>query len=45
MRWWSTASIRVRLTAWYTAVLFLMLLVYGAPAAVQSSTKYTDKAE
>jgi heavy metal sensor kinase len=28
--WWSTASIRVRLTAWYTAVLALMLVVYAA---------------
>jgi heavy metal sensor kinase len=28
-RWWRTASIRVRLTAWYTAVLFLMLIVYA----------------
>jgi len=30
MRWWATASIRVRLTAWYTAVLALMLVVYAA---------------
>jgi heavy metal sensor kinase len=29
MRWWSSASIRVRLTAWYTAVLTLMLIVYA----------------
>jgi heavy metal sensor kinase len=28
--WWSTASIRVRLTAWYALVLSLMLLVYAA---------------
>jgi heavy metal sensor kinase len=28
--WWSGASIRVRLTAWYTAVLALMLVVYAA---------------
>jgi heavy metal sensor kinase len=27
--WWSGASIRVRLTAWYTAVLALMLVVYA----------------
>ena len=27
-RWWTTASIRVRLTAWYTAALALMLVVY-----------------
>ena len=35
MRWWSTASIRLRLTAWYTAVLTLMLtllvLTLGGP--------------
>jgi heavy metal sensor kinase len=30
IRWWSTASIRVRLTAWYTSVLALMLVVYAA---------------
>jgi heavy metal sensor kinase len=30
MSWWSAASIRVRLTAWYTAVLTLMLIVYAA---------------
>src|SRR5262245_25212231 len=28
--WWSGASIRVRLTAWYTAVLALMLVLYAA---------------
>jgi heavy metal sensor kinase len=27
--WWSTASIRVRLTAWYAIVLSLMLVVYA----------------
>jgi heavy metal sensor kinase len=27
--WWSKASIRVRLTAWYTAVLSLMLVAYA----------------
>src|SRR5207245_4292693 len=26
---WSTASIRVRLTGWYTVVLFLMMVVYA----------------
>jgi heavy metal sensor kinase len=29
-RWWSSASIRMRLTVWYTAVLALMLIVYAA---------------
>ena len=28
--WWSTASIRVRLTVWYTAALSLMLIVYAS---------------
>ena len=28
--WWSTASIRVRLTVWYTAALSLMLVVYAS---------------
>src|SRR5207237_8664181 len=28
--WWSTASIRVRLTAWYAAALALMMVVYAA---------------
>src|SRR5216683_3970662 len=32
--WWSTASIRVRLTAWYTVVLFLMLVAYAAATFV-----------
>lgn len=27
--WWSTASIRVRLTAWYMAVMSLMLIAYA----------------
>jgi heavy metal sensor kinase len=30
IHWWSTASIRVRLTTWYTAVLALMLVAYAA---------------
>jgi K+-sensing histidine kinase KdpD len=35
--WWLTASIRVRLTAWYAAALALMLVVYAAAtrAAIQ----------
>ncbi len=30
MRRWALASIRVRLTAWYVAALFLMMVVYAA---------------
>jgi heavy metal sensor kinase len=32
--WWSTASIRVRLTAWYAVVLALMLVVYATATFV-----------
>ena len=30
MRWWSTASIRTRLTTWYVAAMCLMLVVYSS---------------
>ena len=29
MNWWAGASIRVRLTAWYSGVLALLLVVYA----------------
>jgi signal transduction histidine kinase len=29
MRGWSSASVRLRLTAWYTTVLFLMMAIYA----------------
>jgi heavy metal sensor kinase len=29
-RWWSAASIRTRLTAWYSVSMFLMLVAYAA---------------
>ena len=31
---WSAASIRVRLTGWYSVVLFLMLVVYATATFV-----------
>ena len=34
MTWWSTASIRTRLTGWYTVVLFLMMAVYATATFV-----------
>src|SRR5437870_10134976 len=34
MHWWSTPSIRVRLTGWYTVVLFLMMVVYATATFV-----------
>lgn len=45
MRWWSTASIRVRLTAWYTAVLALMLVVYAAVTFVAVRHEFRERLE
>jgi heavy metal sensor kinase len=44
-RWWSTASIRVRLTAWYTAVLALMLVVYAAVTFVAVRHEFREQLE
>ena len=30
MRWWSAAPVRIRLTAWYAAVLAVMLVLYAS---------------
>jgi heavy metal sensor kinase len=43
MRWWSTASIRVRLTAWYMAVLFLMLVVYATATFVAVRHEFLEQ--
>ena len=43
--WWSRASIRVRLTAWYMAVLFLMLLVYAAATFVAVRHEFREELE
>jgi heavy metal sensor kinase len=43
MRWWSTASIRVRLTAWYTAVLCLMLIVYATATFVAVRHEFLEQ--
>jgi heavy metal sensor kinase len=45
IRWWSTASIRVRLTAWYTAVLALMLVVYAAVTFVAVRHEFHEQLE
>jgi heavy metal sensor kinase len=45
MRWWSTASIRVRLTIWYTAVLALMLVVYAAVTFVAVRHEFREQLE
>jgi heavy metal sensor kinase len=43
MRWWSTPSIRVRLTAWYTAVLFLMLVLYATATFVAVRHEFLEQ--
>src|SRR5437762_8301856 len=40
---WSTASIRVRLTGWYTAVLFLMLVVYATATFVAVRHEFLEQ--
>lgn len=45
MRWWSTASIRVRLTAWYTAVLALMLVVYATVTFLAVRHEFREELE
>ena len=44
-RWWSTASIRVRLTAWYTGVLALMLIVYAGATYVAVRHEFYEQLE
>ena len=43
--WWSGASIRVRLTAWYTAVLALMLAVYAATVFLAVRHEFREQLE
>jgi heavy metal sensor kinase len=43
--WWSGASIRVRLTAWYTAVLALMLVVYAAAVFLAVRHEFREQLE
>jgi heavy metal sensor kinase len=43
MSWWSSASIRVRLTAWYTAVLALMLVLYAAVTYVAVRYEFREQ--
>jgi signal transduction histidine kinase len=45
MRWWSDASIRVRLTAWYVAVLTLMLLAYATATFVAVRHEFYEQLE
>ena len=44
-RWWSTASIRVRLTAWYSGVLALMLTVYAGATYVAVRHEFYEELE
>jgi heavy metal sensor kinase len=43
--WWSGASIRVRLTAWYTAVLSLMLVVYATATFLAVRHEFREQLE
>ena len=43
--WWSHASIRVRLTAWYTTVLSLMLVVYATATYVAVRHEFRERLE
>ena len=43
--WWSGASIGVRLTAWYTAVLALMLVVYAAAVFLAVRHEFREQLE
>jgi heavy metal sensor kinase len=44
-RWWSTASIRVRLTAWYSGVLTFMLIVYAGATYVAVRHEFYERLE
>ena len=41
--WWSTASIRMRLTAWYAAVLSLMLVAYAAATFIAVRHEFLEQ--
>jgi heavy metal sensor kinase len=43
--WWFGASIRVRLTAWYTAVLALMLVVYATTVFLAVRHEFREQLE
>lgn len=44
-RWWTRASIRTRLTAWYSAVLTLMLIVYASATFVAVRHEFYEQLE
>ena len=43
MPWWSTASIRVRLTGWYGVVLFLTMVVYATATFVAVRHEFLEQ--
>src|SRR5437870_13335099 len=43
MHWWSTPSIRVRLTGWYTVVLFLMMVAYATATFVAVRHEFLEQ--
>jgi heavy metal sensor kinase len=44
-RWWRAASIRVRLTAWYSGVLTLMLVVYAGATYLAVRHEFHEQLE
>jgi len=44
-RWWTNTSIRVRLTAWYMAVLALMLVVYATATFLAVRHEFREQLE
>lgn len=45
MPWWRTASIRVRLTAWYMAALALMLVLYATATYLSVRHEFREQLE
>ncbi len=45
IRWWKAASIRVRLTVWYTAVLSLMLMFYASATFLAVRHEFREQFE
>ena len=43
MRWWSAASIRVRLTTWYVVAMCLMLIVYASATFVAVRHEFLEQ--
>src|SRR5215510_1684681 len=42
-RWWSSASIRVRMTSWYAVAMCLMLVVYAGATFVAVRHEFLEQ--